>query len=515
MIEGGVHAGREIQEQFSFNRSVLPLSSEKKLPIAAGYPERCPVPLASRLWEREYPGYQPTFYEAARVLEMDRTKVVGGWADPATVTREEFQRQLASGELLSYEGRVRLDPENGRPLNPAGRTGICGRGLLGKWGPNQAADALLTRVNPHHGMLEVLLIQRGNGEWAIPGGMLDSGEDALTAARRELLEEAGVDLQEADGKMVYQGFGGGPRTTDNAWIETTLYHFHLDAQHPAALCEPAANNEVQGARWVIVSDRLASSLYSNHGEMLSMALSQMRVGADVPEESVQEQLDQIPHAVTLTSFADLHGRVGIMGGTFDPIQAGHVYAARAAMKKHKLDAVVFIPAVQNPVKGHEPGALGRERFEMIAGAISADRRLFVSPFELRKGGVSYTIDTVREIRQQLPEHSSLFFIVGSDCPPQFPRWREFDQLASLVTFIPVERSVDQRVSALELAPLLGEELAKQLESSVVEALGPDISSTQVRGAIRNGEDASLFIPPAVSSYIDRHMLYRGEAAAGN
>merc|ERR1719424_272131 len=95
-------------------------------------------------------------------------------------------------ERLSYEGPISFDSV-GFPLNPRGRTGLRGRGLLGKWGPNHAADPIVTRFHPESGQLQVVAIQRKDTlQWAIPGGMVDAGEAVSVTVKREFTEEAGA-----------------------------------------------------------------------------------------------------------------------------------------------------------------------------------------------------------------------------------------------------------------------------------------------------------------------------------
>ena len=116
------------------------------------------------------------------------------------------------------------------PLNPKGRQGIGGRGLLGKWGPNHAADPIVTCFNPETNDLEILMIERTDtpGIWALPGGMRDKDECLSKTVIRELREETNAILDISDAELVYKGYTADQRNTDHAWLETAAYHFHID-----------------------------------------------------------------------------------------------------------------------------------------------------------------------------------------------------------------------------------------------------------------------------------------------
>lgn len=241
---------------------------------ADGYPRRIKVADTQVEWGTDYPEYEPPYYVAPEVLENDRTRKAGGWADPEDIA--------AVGALPteSFEGPVKFD-DAGRPLNPRGRTGIAGRGLLGKWGPNYAADPIVTRINDKFGDVEMLAVQRqDNGLWAIPGGMVDAGEEVSRTLTRELSEETGVNLDMSRGRLVYRGFVDDPRTTDHAWIETTVRHLHLDTKEAADL-EPQAGSDARTVHWLPLTERSLQKLYAGHGYFVVSALAQMM--RDEPE----------------------------------------------------------------------------------------------------------------------------------------------------------------------------------------------------------------------------------------
>ena len=149
------------------------------------YPVRAEVPDNKVYWNVEYEGYSPVEY-TAEVVQANGPGKGEGWADP-----EEVPRRAWADPNYSHCGKIELDA-NGRPLNPAGRTGMCGRGLLGRWGVNRAADPIVTRRHPQTGQLQMVAVKRmDTREWAIPGGMvLDSDHDVSETLRRHFMEES-------------------------------------------------------------------------------------------------------------------------------------------------------------------------------------------------------------------------------------------------------------------------------------------------------------------------------------
>lgn len=164
--------------------------------------------------------------------------------------------------------QITTDPSNGRPLNPTGRTGYAGLGSCSFYGPNLAADPVVTRDGIDGP--EVLLIQRGDtGEWAIPGGKLDAGEEPWEAAQRELSEESGMKVDFSCAGTLYQGYVDDPRNTDNAWFETTALHVHVSGEEAAQ--NPVGADDAIASRWVPLNDATIASAYSDHGKYLEAA----------------------------------------------------------------------------------------------------------------------------------------------------------------------------------------------------------------------------------------------------
>ena len=260
----------------------LPPAHNKARGRHPSYPARLSVADSHVHWSVPVPDYSPPFYTHPTVYEHSRTVIEGGWADPEEVValRAEIAQRPTS------EGSIRFDPDTGAPLNPRGRTGLRGRGLLGKWGPNHAADSIVTRFHPTGGHLQMVAVERRDtGLWAIPGGMVAAGETVAQAVRRDFESEASrvederlldeTSFQEthhlldelfAQGSPVYCGYVDDPRNTDNAWLETTAFHFHCSLEL-GALLPLGAGEDSTRVTWLDVnplSEPRYANLYASH-----------------------------------------------------------------------------------------------------------------------------------------------------------------------------------------------------------------------------------------------------------
>ena len=217
----------------------------------------------SQEWVENCPDYDPPYYVAQIVLDHE-----GDWADPEDFRKVDFRNRF------SLEGKIRFSSA-GVPLNPRGRTGVCGRGWLGKWGPNLAADAIVTRVNKETGNLEFLAVKRKGGAWAIPGGMMDQGETPIETANRELNEEAlDGECSILDAVQTYEGYMDGSRNTDNAWIETTAFHKHISWEESLGLKLKAQEEEVSDVKWMSITDENIDALHDDHKTLIVLAIQE-------------------------------------------------------------------------------------------------------------------------------------------------------------------------------------------------------------------------------------------------
>lgn len=189
-------------------------------------------------------------------------------------------------------------------------------------------------------------------------------------------------------------------------------------------------------------------------------------------------------------------KLGIFGGSFNPIHRAHVRIAQTAARQLELDKVLIIPAYHTPLKDPDHLAPARDRLRMARLAVRGIRRLAVSDIEFRRRGTSYTIDTLRALRRKYP-HAELFLIIGGDMAERLPQWRKWREIARLVTFAVVARPGSRiqmplgcRFVRLQFTPV-------------------DVSATEIRRRVRAGRSIDKLVAPAVARYIRRHRLYSG------
>ena len=196
-------------------------------------------------------------------------------------------------------------------------------------------------------------------------------------------------------------------------------------------------------------------------------------------------------------------KIGIIGGTFDPIHYGHLFAAEEARTMLGLERVIFIPAGLPPHKRYDDMATAEERYEMTLLAISQpDMTQFdISRIEIERSGKSYTLDTLRAMRTLFPG-SDLHFIVGLDAILDIMSWHEPQEIARTAKLTVVSRPGYPRDKIEELPG----EIRKTI--TVIDSLQLDISGTDLRRRIRKGGNIRFLVPDSVRSYIARKGLYR-------
>jgi len=195
-------------------------------------------------------------------------------------------------------------------------------------------------------------------------------------------------------------------------------------------------------------------------------------------------------------------RIGVLGGTFDPIHVGHVAAAHVALECAHLDRVLFIPSATPPHRSPAE-ADARQRLDMSRLAIADDPKFEVSDIEIRRGGKSYTADTIAELRRAHPR-DDLFLILGWDAARLFSTWHQPERIRTEASVVVIGRPGTEAPAGADLT-------AAGLDPRrTVVCLGgtPDISGSELRESLAKGESVGDCLPPAVERYIAEHLLYR-------
>ncbi|MDQ6858478.1 MAG: nicotinate-nucleotide adenylyltransferase [Chloroflexota bacterium] len=186
-------------------------------------------------------------------------------------------------------------------------------------------------------------------------------------------------------------------------------------------------------------------------------------------------------------------RIGVFGGTFDPVHVGHLAIAHAALESVPLDRVLFVPAQRSPLKERGPVATAADRLAMLELAVAGEPRFSVSRAELDRDGPSYTVDTLAG----LAGADQLFLILGSDAIADLPRWKDPDRIAELATLIVADRpGAPERIRD---APIV-----------TFDAPRLDISSRELRARAARGLSLRYLVPDAAWQHIEARGLYRAE-----
>jgi nicotinate-nucleotide adenylyltransferase len=196
-------------------------------------------------------------------------------------------------------------------------------------------------------------------------------------------------------------------------------------------------------------------------------------------------------------------RVGLFGGSFDPIHFGHLNLALGLLEAGKVDEILFCPAHTSPLKKDEPPAASKEqRAAMVALAIAPIKEFKLLDWEIKRPPPSYTIDTVRHLLSQ-EEYRSVHLILGDDALKSLSRWKEVEELLSLAPPLMGSRLGHRLEESQDLSP----QLKKMLLPGLVTLPVLDISSTEVRARLRQKKFCGYLLPSKVLEYISQHNLY--------
>jgi nicotinate-nucleotide adenylyltransferase len=203
----------------------------------------------------------------------------------------------------------------------------------------------------------------------------------------------------------------------------------------------------------------------------------------------------------------LEMRIGVFGGTFDPVHMGHLVMAQEAMTRLDLSRVLFVPSLKPPHKpdGHITEA--RHRVSMLRLATAGCRGFGISDVEIRRRGVSYTIDTIRQIRRRLGSGTEVFFILGADSLRDLPTWKDHLSLVKLCRVVPYVRDGFDARDWAAMGKVFPASVVAGFRKRWIDGPAVGVSSSAIRERLAGGGPIRFLVPPAVEGYIRRHRLY--------
>ena len=203
-------------------------------------------------------------------------------------------------------------------------------------------------------------------------------------------------------------------------------------------------------------------------------------------------------------------RIGLFGGSFDPVHLGHLLVAQAAMEELELARLFFIPTAQSPFKPDSKPAPANERLRLLRLALAGKTNCEIDEQEIRRGGVSYTIDTLRDYARRFPQ-AQLFYLIGADNVTSLPQWREANELARLAEFVAIPRPVwssgfsrsgpsrEERDGTPNFPP--------PFRGRTLKGFPFGVSSSQIRARVKAGLPIDALVPPAVAEAVRNNRLY--------
>ena len=201
-------------------------------------------------------------------------------------------------------------------------------------------------------------------------------------------------------------------------------------------------------------------------------------------------------------------RVGLYGGSFNPIHSGHLIVARSVAEQLELDRVILLPSATPPHKRDATLVDPHQRAEMVRLAIAGDPMFDYSDYDLVREGPSYTIDTVAHFADELPAGTELFWIIGADWLAGLGTWRDAEKLVDACTIVTAARSGWDQPDLSALTERLGEERIAKLRRFILDTPRIDISATDIRERGAAGKSIRHLVPEGVRSYIRMFRLYR-------
>jgi nicotinate-nucleotide adenylyltransferase len=188
-------------------------------------------------------------------------------------------------------------------------------------------------------------------------------------------------------------------------------------------------------------------------------------------------------------------KIGLFGGSFNPVQLGHLLVAQAAYEELGLSRLYFIPAAQSPFKAGAEQASPEDRVKMLRLALVGRTYCEIDEQEVKRGGLSYTIDTVRDYLKRFP-NAKFYWLIGADHVATLPKWREADELARLLEFVVIPRPGEPSTP-----------LPPPFHGQALQGFPLGVSASQIRARIKAGQPIDLLVGPAVAEAIRNNRLY--------
>jgi nicotinate-nucleotide adenylyltransferase len=188
-------------------------------------------------------------------------------------------------------------------------------------------------------------------------------------------------------------------------------------------------------------------------------------------------------------------RIGLFGGSFDPVHLGHLLVAQAVIEELGLDRLFFIPAAQSPFKPENKPTAASSRLQLLRLALAGKTNCEIDEQEIRRGGVSYTIETLRDYARRF-QKAELFYLIGADNVAKLREWREASELARLAQFVVIPRSGQAPVN-----------FPPPFRGRMLKGFPFDVSSSQIRARVKEGLPIDHLVPPSVAEAIRNEKLY--------
>jgi nicotinate-nucleotide adenylyltransferase len=196
-------------------------------------------------------------------------------------------------------------------------------------------------------------------------------------------------------------------------------------------------------------------------------------------------------------------KIGLFGGTFNPPHFGHLLFAQEVLLKFELEEIWFIPVNVPPHKESDDLASNKDRVDMLIEATKDNERFHISTIELEREGPSFTIDTIKQLKQ-IYENHQFYFLIGGDMVEYLPKWHKIDELIELVTFIGVERP-GTSVNESQYADRV----------SFLKMIQVDFSSSLIRKRVQEGKPITYMVPSEVEALVKERTLYESRTSVGN